>query len=71
MVKIVELAGMSHVFTLKDGSTFRLMSHSSKDVKSSLLTEEFSIAEKRGIILIVRYSDVKKPVEPVSKKEAF
>lgn len=53
MVKIVELKGNSQVFTLADGTTFRIFARKSKECKSSLISGEMRLAEKMGLICII------------------
>lgn len=52
MANILELAGSSHVFTLKDGSTFRIKSRERKTVKDSLISDELMLAQKMNLIMI-------------------
>lgn len=74
MVKVVELKGNSQVFTLTDGTTFRIFARKSKECKSSLISDEMKRAVKMGLIRLIPVE--KKPVTteevpvevPVTKK---
>ncbi len=57
MAKIVELCGASHVFTLQNGSTLRIMSHKTKTVRDSLISDEMRRAESMKIISIINTAD--------------
>lgn len=47
-----ELKGNLQVFTLSNGKTLRLFPRKSAEVSDSLITSEFKIAEKMGLIVI-------------------
>lgn len=51
-MKVTELQGRAHVFTLKNGKTFRILSRQTKEVAESNVSNEMRIAEKMGLILI-------------------
>lgn len=69
-MKITELKGNAHVFTLKDGKTFRIFAREVKDVKEEDVSKEMRIAEKMGLIAITPVV-IKKEVkeeDPQNKK---
>ena len=49
---ITEKQGKAQVFTLKDGSTLRILSRQTKEVKESNISNEIRIAERMGLILL-------------------
>lgn len=51
-MKITEIKGNSHVFTLKDKTTFRIFARETKEVDKTLVSEEMERAEKMGLILM-------------------
>jgi len=60
-MKITELKGKSHVFTLKDGNTFRIFAHETKKVADSNISNELKIAENMGLILLAKdYTELPK-----------
>lgn len=55
-MRVIELKGKSQVFNLKDGSTFRILSHNTKRVAESNISNELRIAESMGLILLTKDS---------------
>lgn len=55
-MKIIELKGKSHVFTLKNGKTLRIFARQSKDVADGNISDELKIAESMGLILLIKDS---------------
>jgi hypothetical protein len=55
-MKITELKGKSHVFTLKDGKTLRIFAHDTKKIADSKVSNELKIAESMGLILLMEDS---------------
>lgn len=55
-MKISELKGKSHVFTLKDGKTLRIFAREVKTVADSNISNEVRIAETMGLILLTKDS---------------
>ena len=51
-MKIFELKGNAHVFTQKDGKTFRIFAREGKELDESLISDEMKIAERMGLIMI-------------------
>ena len=54
MIKVVELRGKSHVFTLSDDKTFRIFAHQTKELSLSLVSNEMRLAESMGIIALIQ-----------------
>ena len=54
MIKVVELRGKSHVFTLSHGKTFRIFAHQTKELSLSLVSNEVRLAESMGIIALIQ-----------------
>ena len=52
MSKMIEISGRSHVFTLKDGSTFRIGARQSKDFDIAKKSDMIDLAIKKGLIYI-------------------
>ena len=59
-MKIVELKGKSHTFTLKDGNTLRIFARETKTIADSNISNELRIAETMGLILLKKESKVSK-----------
>lgn len=55
-MKVVELKGKSHVFTLKDGKTLRIFSHQEKKVGDNNISNELKIAESMGLVKLLKDS---------------
>lgn len=55
-MKVTELTGKSQVFTLKDGSTFRILARQTKQVADSKVSNEMRIAETMGLIMLTEES---------------
>lgn len=55
-MKIIEIKGSSHVFTLKNGKTLRILSRQTKEIEDSDFSNELKIAESMGLILLVKDS---------------
>ena len=55
-MKIVELKGKSHVFTLKDGKTFRILARETKKIAESNISSEIKIAESMGLVMLIKDS---------------
>ena len=53
MAKIFEIQGRPHIFTLKDGTTLRLMPRQEIEVEDKNISEGMKIANERGYIYIV------------------
>lgn len=51
-MKVTELQGRAHVFTLKNGKTFRILSRQTKEIAESSVSDEMRLAETMGLILI-------------------
>lgn len=68
MIKVVELRGKSHVFTLSDGKTFRIFAHQKKEISSSLVSSEMRLAESMGIIALVQ-EESPDEVKPANKSK--
>lgn len=66
MIKVIELKGKSHVFTLSNGKTFRIFSNQRVDIQSSLVSEEMRLAESMGIIALVQ-EEVPDEVKPTKE----
>ena len=56
-MKIIELKGKYHVFTLKNGNTLRILAHQTREVADSNISDELKIAESMGLILLVKDSE--------------
>lgn len=69
MIRVAEIQGRSHVFTLKDGSTMRLMSRSHKDLEEDMVSDDIRIAEERGYIYTTKLADSPKKSEKVKGGE--
>lgn len=54
MVTIRELKGWPHVFTLTDGSTFRIFPHEEKPIDPSAVSEDLERGAKMGYVAILR-----------------
>ena len=54
MIKVVELRGKAHVFTLSDGKTFRIFARQTKELSLSLVSNEMRLAESMGIIALIQ-----------------
>ena len=52
-MKITELKGKSHVFTLKDGKTLRIFARETKKVADSNVSDELKIANTMGLIMLM------------------
>lgn len=63
LVKIIETAGRSHIITTSDGSSFRINSRQVKTIDEKKLSQDFYIAEERGMIRIYDMP------QPASKKK--
>lgn len=59
-MKITELKGNSHVFTLKDGSTLRIFARETKKISESNISNELRIAETMGLVLLTKEPSVPK-----------
>lgn len=55
-MKIIELKGKSQVFTLKDGSTLRILARQEKNVTDSNISNELKIAENMGLVMLTKDS---------------
>lgn len=55
-MRVVELKGTSHVYTLKDGSTFRIFARKTADVDDNLISDEMLRAEKLRILRFIKSS---------------
>lgn len=55
-MRITELKGKPHVFTLKDGKTLRILAHETKKVADGNISEELRIAESMGLVLLTKNS---------------
>ena len=55
-MKIIELKGKPHVFTLKDGKTFRIFARETKTIPDSNVSNELRLAETLGLILLSKES---------------
>ncbi len=49
-MKITEIKGNSHVFTLKNGETLRIFARQTKTVPDNLVSDEVLRAEKMGLV---------------------
>lgn len=67
MTKMVEISGRSHVFTLKDGTTFRIGSRQSVPFDTSKVSDEIERAIDRGLVYI---TEVATPAQPNSTKKS-
>lgn len=52
-VKVIELQGLPHTLTQKDGKTFRLFARETKVIDEKLISDEFLAEQKMGDILLV------------------
>lgn len=52
MFKMVEISGRSHVFTLKDGSTFRIGARKSVPFDVSKMSADIERAIDRGLVYV-------------------
>ena len=59
-MKITELKGKPHTFTLKNGDTFRILARETKTIAESNISNELRIAETMGLILLAKESVVHK-----------
>lgn len=59
-MKITELRGKPHIFTLKDGTTLRIFARETKTLAESKISNELRIAETMGLILLTKESEVPK-----------
>ena len=57
-MKIIELKGKSHVFTLKNGKTLRILARQMKEVAESNISDELRIAESMGLVSLIKDSVV-------------
>lgn len=55
-MKITELKGKSHVFTMKDKKTFRIFARETKTISDSNISKEIKLAEALGLILLTKDS---------------
>lgn len=60
-MKITELKGKSHTFTLKDGKTLRIFARETKTIAENNISNELRLAETMGLILLAKESTVPKP----------
>lgn len=72
-MKIHENKGWNHVFTLADGSSFRIMPRETKDIESSAVSEDIQIAVSMKLVSIYEEepksdSVVAKDTETTNKK---
>ena len=72
-MKIHENKGWNHVFTLADGSSFRLMPRETKDIESSAVSEDIQIAVSMKLVSVYEEepksdSNVAKDTETAYKK---
>ena len=51
-MKVIELKGNQQVLTLTNGETFRIDPRETKDIEDKLISKEFKIAEKMGLIML-------------------
>ena len=51
-MKVIELKGNQQVLTQTDGKTFRIDPRETKEISKSLISNEFKIAEKMGLIML-------------------
>ena len=58
---ITEIKGKSQVFTLKDGSTLRLLAREEKKISEELISEELLIAESMQLVLMTKDSVAEVP----------
>lgn len=56
-MKIIEMKGTSHVYTLNDGTTFRIYARKAAIVKDELISDEMRRAEKLRILRFIRQSN--------------
>lgn len=63
-MKVIELKGNQQVLTQTNGETFRIEPRQSKDIDESLISNEFKIAEKMGLILL---STIPVPIKKTKK----
>ena len=62
------MIGNAHVFTLKDGSTLRIFSRETKEIKKSLVSKELEIAQDMGLISLIP-KDVVEKKRPKKKRQ--
>ena len=60
-MKITELKGKPHTFTLKDGNTLRIFARETKTIADNNISNELRLAETMGLILLAKESIVPKP----------
>lgn len=60
-MKITELVGRPHVFTMKDGKTLRIFSRETKEVSESNISDEIKVAESMGLVLLTKTTDSEVP----------
>ena len=68
MVRITELIGRPHTFTLKDGNTFRIFARKTKDISESKISDEMRRAEVKGLILITAIAEEEEVSKTSNKK---
>lgn len=56
-MKIIEMKGTSHVYTLNDGTTFRIYARKAAIVKDELISDEMRRAEKLRILRFIRQAN--------------
>lgn len=66
-MRIVELRGASHVYTLNDGSTFRILAHSTVEIADELISDEMRRAEKLRILRFIKKAKKTVTVQNVSE----
>jgi hypothetical protein len=52
-VRVIEVKGVPHALTQKDGNTFRLLARQEKTIEDTLISDEFRAEEKMGEILLI------------------
>lgn len=62
-MKITELRGGAHVFTLKDGKTLRVFPYSQCEVKDNLISKDLENAVSLGLILMTKLVNKKKELK--------
>ena len=68
-MKITELKGKAQVFTLKDGNTFRVLSHQSREIAESQISKEIKIAERMGLIMLTKNNVTSEVTEVTAKNK--
>ena len=58
-MKIIELKGNSHTFTLSNGETFRIFARQTKVIKDSLISDDITRAEDMGLVMLVAETTAK------------